>query len=62
MVAVLVITYAAWLTQFISEHIDLRARFLSLPVYAKGFCYAASVMCMLIFSSGIPQPFIYFRF
>jgi D-alanyl-lipoteichoic acid acyltransferase DltB (MBOAT superfamily) len=62
MVVVLVITYAAWLTQFISEHVDLRERFLSLPVYAKGFCYAASVMCILIFSSGLPQPFIYFRF
>jgi hypothetical protein len=52
----------AWLAQFMSEHFDMRERFFRLPIVIKGCSYAAITLCIVIFGSQTPQPFIYFRF
>ena len=62
MFIVIVIVLSAWLAQFMSEHFDIRERFFRLPIVIKGCSYAAITLCILVFSSQVPQPFIYFRF
>jgi len=52
----------AWAAQILTENIDLKKRFLVLPIPLKIIPYLAVAALVLIFSSETPKSFIYFQF
>ncbi len=62
MVAAVSLIMLAWLSQLFNEYIDPKVWWLRQPVVLKGAVYAGIFFVVLVFNSGTPTPFIYFRF
>jgi hypothetical protein len=56
------ITIWAWLAQVITERVDVKARFLLLPIPLKTIPYLACAGLVFILNSETPKAFIYFKF
>lgn len=52
----------SWTVQPLTERIDLKDRFLALPVPVKAIPYFAAITLVMMFSSETPKSFIYFQF
>jgi alginate O-acetyltransferase complex protein AlgI len=52
----------AWAAQLVTERIDLKNRFLALPLPFKAIPYLTVIALVLIFGSETPKTFIYFQF
>jgi D-alanyl-lipoteichoic acid acyltransferase DltB (MBOAT superfamily) len=52
----------AWGAQIVTERLDIRKRFLVMPVAVKVVPYLAAIAFVLIFGSETPKSFIYFKF
>ena len=62
MAAVIAVTLGAWLWQMLTEYVDLRGRFLALPVPMKAMAYAGVTVAVFVMTSEAPKSFLYFQF
>lgn len=62
MVAVVILVASAWSWPIVTDAVDLKRAFLSLPLPLKVASYVISTFAILVFNSDTPQSFIYFRF
>jgi hypothetical protein len=61
-VVIFTIVCIGWLTQAITEHVDLKSAFLTCPIPAKALAYAVVWAVVIACSGEQPKPFIYFEF
>jgi D-alanyl-lipoteichoic acid acyltransferase DltB (MBOAT superfamily) len=62
MVAACAIMIWAWVAQVITERVDLKTRFLMLPIPLKVVPYLTYAALVFILNSETPKTFIYFKF